>query len=130
MRTLTYIFLAGFLIGCGGDFDFPDTRECKFCKEEVKVGALKCKHCGEDPYDGDGQARTADIMRDRIDEAQPMIPIDTRPRFDEEGRDRWPEWKDNMCGIWAVLCVGILFSGEWAWFFGVGGIGGLFFYFS
>ena len=23
-----------------------DTRECPFCKEEIKAAAVKCKHCG------------------------------------------------------------------------------------
>jgi Zn finger protein HypA/HybF involved in hydrogenase expression len=31
----------------GGDmsYDESETRECPFCKEEVKAGAVRCKHC-------------------------------------------------------------------------------------
>jgi len=68
MRFAFFLLLAGFLIGCEGEGEQPDTRECPFCLEEVKVGAFKCKHCGEDPYKGNDKERALENALNRFDE--------------------------------------------------------------
>jgi len=68
MRFAFFLLLAGFLIGCEGEGEQPDTRECPFCLEEVKVGAFKCKHCGEDPYKGNDKERALENALNRLDE--------------------------------------------------------------
>ncbi len=45
---LLMIAAVALVIGCK-----PKTVECVVCFEEVKIGAWKCKHCGEDPYGTD-----------------------------------------------------------------------------
>ena len=62
MKQLAFTTLALFLLpilfcGCGDEYseleEVVESHDCFFCKEEVKGGAIKCKHCGEDPYNGD-----------------------------------------------------------------------------
>ena len=66
MYHLNYIILLALgclLIGCGG----KDPTVCYYCKDEVKIGAKKCKHCGEDPYAGNDQSRMAGQINDRTE---------------------------------------------------------------
>jgi zinc-ribbon domain len=34
--------------GMGPSTQIADVAECPYCKEEIKPGAVKCKHCGSD----------------------------------------------------------------------------------
>ena len=90
MRVAAFIFLLGFLIGCQGEGRFPDTYKCHFCLEQVKVGAKKCKHCGEDPYDGAEQTRLAHLLADDADE---LGIYDAEPVGNWPWQRRWPWWK-------------------------------------
>lgn len=41
------IFLGGVMIRRRESTSADDLRKCPFCAEDIKQGALKCKHCGE-----------------------------------------------------------------------------------
>ena len=96
MRVAAFILLLGFLIGCQGEGRFPDTYKCHFCLEQVKVGAKKCKHCGEDPYDGAEQTRLAHLLADDADE------LGTYDIGKWPWQRNWPWWK------WPVMLAMVL----------------------
>ena len=94
MRFAFFLLLAGFLIGCEGEGEQPDTRECPFCLEEVKVGAFKCKHCGEDPYKGNDKERALENALNRLD---------------ERGISTTSEDEYENPSVWRKLLFGIVF---------------------
>ena len=100
MRFACFLFLAGFLIGCGGEGEQPDTRECPFCLEEVKVGAFKCKHCGEDPYKGDDKERALEHVLNSWDEKGISTTDDPRDGFFSSGR-----WASAIVGVITLWCL-------------------------
>ena len=105
MKQLAFATLAMFLLpvlfsGCGGDEyseleEVVSSHDCHFCKEEVKGGAIKCKHCGEDPYNGDDKDRFKDTL---------FIKSIESVRAERESNS-WPWWKY----IIAVPCWFLVF---------------------
>lgn len=57
----------------GSEMDDSETKECRFCGEEIRKAAIKCRHCGEHlkQRPGGGDAR----IRKQIDDAATMALI-------------------------------------------------------
>ena len=115
MKQLAFATLALFLLpvffgGCEDDTPTEFTHTCVFCKEEVKVGAIKCKHCGEHPYAG--QSPFQEGMEKAANETL------------EKHRDKgWPWWKwpIMICAFFVAfgaVVLGGLIGGNSGDFFG------------
>ena len=60
MKQLLLICAVVALVGCGGGV------ECFWCKEDIKEGALICKHCGKDPSEN-GAEQAPDRTKRPVD---------------------------------------------------------------
>jgi hypothetical protein len=83
MRIATLLFFISLMTG------WADEVECYWCKEEVKAGARKCKHCGEDPYGGEAEGRVARAVNELEEWA-------------ENRKGPWP-WQRGWTWQWVVM---------------------------
>jgi hypothetical protein len=93
-----------------------DTRECPFCREDVKVAATRCRHCLADiPAGSDGRARLPLVQGRRVratshnkaPAAAPVADFDPRPssacnhlEIDNDGIWEYIGEDENFCYYW------------------------------
>ena len=97
MKAAYYAVLLALVlgVGCGDDTPTEFTHTCVFCKEEVKVGAIKCKHCGEHPYAGQSP----------FQEGMEKAANETLAKHRDKG---WPWWKWPIAGVLVMIIMSAL----------------------